>query len=153
MYIYVYEYKHKYIHMYIYTYVYIYKYICICIYIRHFLICCLVQNAPFHPKQYLPPQGPLGDPWGHTEPPWHLWGNPGTPIRPRHAEGTPRNPQRPPWTTKQTICQQISTARSRRLLHLNPCVATHDSEGPLWTALSCIHKEHIHTYIHTYIHT
>ena len=34
-------------------------------------------------------------------------------------------PPRPPWTTKTAIARQIYSARSSRLLHLNPSVATH----------------------------
>ena len=86
-----------------------------------------------------------GTPGGSPEPPGTsrvVTGTPlttrGTPLRPA---GTPMGPPGdapgipgpPHGTTQSTISQQIENARSCRLLHPNPVVATHHPKsGPLW---------------------
>ena len=91
-----------------------------------------------------------GSPW---RPPGQAPGNP--PGRPWDLQGPPD----PPQATKTDIAQQIYSARSSRLLHLNPLVATQTPLGcfVMYTifalaAYKCLQAVNPVIYIYMYIY-
>ena len=83
-------------------------------------------GSPRSPRGH--PGTPRARPWDPRGRPWDPWA---CPWNPPGAPLAYTGPPGAPTDHKAAIFQQIASARSFRLLHPNPFVATHHSEDPL----------------------